>query len=229
MGSALRQAGTRAAVGLVLGAVLMVLSAGCTGSTQDGPTAEVTSATSACSSSTPGAAEPGQPGQPGQLCQFGQPGWWPADVVGWTRVAVEAEPSLVSITVVGRSRLPSPHQSQPIPANQAKWVAAELIATGAVTHAFLGVSTQDAIVEVDGVTREAAVITSVASGTPAADARLRPGEAVTEVDGEIVASAESLVAQVRERPPGTEVTLSVADRDGDTREVTVEFGTRPGS
>jgi putative serine protease PepD len=58
-------------------------------------------------------------------------------------------------------------------------------------------------VDIKGVQREAAGITAIAEGTPAAQAGLRPGEAVAAVDGEVVASAESLVAQVRERPPGT--------------------------
>jgi S1-C subfamily serine protease len=41
-----------------------------------------------------------------------------------------------------------------------------------------------------------------------------------------VASAESLVAQVRERRPGTKVTLTIASEAGTTREVPVEFATR---
>lgn len=115
-----------------------------------------------------------------------------------------------------------------IPSNQARWVAQELIDSGRVQHAYLGVSLQNAVVAIDGVDREAAGITAVAPGTPAAEAGLRPGESVVEVDGEIVAGAESLVAQIRERPPGSEVDLVVLSRAGQTREVVVEFGTRPG-
>jgi putative serine protease PepD len=115
-----------------------------------------------------------------------------------------------------------------IPSNQARWVAQELIDSGRVQHAYLGVSLQNAVVAIDGVDREAAGITAVAPGTPAAEAGLRPGESVVEVDGEIVAGAESLVAQIRERPPGSEVDLVVLSRTGQTREVVVEFGTRPG-
>ncbi|MFP5336562.1 MAG: S1C family serine protease [Actinomycetes bacterium] len=114
-----------------------------------------------------------------------------------------------------------------IPSNQARWVAESLIETGAVEHAFLGVSLQDAVVEADGVPREAAGIAEVVDGTPAAEAGLTPGEAVLAVDGEPVAGAESLVAQVRERAPGTAVTLTVVAEDGSTRDVDVEFGVRP--
>jgi S1-C subfamily serine protease len=50
---------------------------------------------------------------------------------------------------------------------------------------------------------------------------------VAAVDDETVASAESLVAQIREREPGTRVVLTVVDRSGVARDVPVEFGTRP--
>ncbi|MFZ5869934.1 MAG: S1C family serine protease [Actinomycetota bacterium] len=113
-----------------------------------------------------------------------------------------------------------------IPVNQARWVAESLIETGTVDHAYLGVSLEDAVVTVDGAQREAAGIAEVVAGTPAADAGLSPGDAVVAVDGDPIAGAESLVAQVREREPGSTVTLTVA-RDGSTRDVQVEFGVRP--
>ncbi|GAB2753686.1 S1C family serine protease [Nocardioides pakistanensis] len=115
-----------------------------------------------------------------------------------------------------------------IPVNQVRWVADELIRTGRVRHAYLGVSLQNAVIAVDGVRREAAGITDVAAGTPAAQAGLSPGDAVIGVEDETVAGAESLVAQIREREPGTDVTLTVVGSNGQPTEVTVEFGTRPG-
>jgi putative serine protease PepD len=114
-----------------------------------------------------------------------------------------------------------------IPAAQARWVARALIDEGDVEHAYLGVAPQDAVVTMDGVRRAVAGITNVIGGTQAARAGLRSGEAVAEVDGETVASAESLVAQIREREPGSEVELTVVDRSGETREVSVRFGTQP--
>jgi putative serine protease PepD len=114
-----------------------------------------------------------------------------------------------------------------IPAGQAQWVSRALIDAGSVRHAYLGVSPQDAVAEINGVRREVAGISEVIRDTPAARGGLRAGEAVAAVDGETVASAESLVAQIREREPGTKVVLTVVDRGGDTRDVSVEFGTRP--
>ena len=81
--------------------------------------------------------------------------------------------------------------------------------------------------EVDGVRRAVAGISRVFDDTAAARAGIRPGEAVAEVDGETVASAESLVAQIREREPGTRVALTVVSRSGSARDVAVRFGTQP--
>src|SRR4051794_41048838 len=114
-----------------------------------------------------------------------------------------------------------------IPAAQARWVAQALIRSGTVRHAFLGVSPQDAVVKINGVRREVAGISRVVRGSQAARAGLQPGEAVAEVDGETVGSAESLVAQIREREPGTKVVLTVVSRSGTTHDVPVEFGTQP--
>jgi putative serine protease PepD len=114
-----------------------------------------------------------------------------------------------------------------IPSSQAQWVAEELIRSGAIEHAYLGVTPEDVVIEMDGVRREAAGITSVVPDTPAAEGGLRPGEAIVEVEGEVVASAQSLIAQIREREPGTRVELTVVDSGGSPRAVTVEFGTRP--
>jgi putative serine protease PepD len=114
-----------------------------------------------------------------------------------------------------------------IPVNQARWIAEGLIEDNQVEHAYLGVEARDAVIEVDGDSREAALLTRVVPGTPAEEAGLRTGEAVVAVDDEPVGSTLALVAQVREREPGTEVELTVAGTDGEQRELAVEFGTQP--
>jgi putative serine protease PepD len=112
-----------------------------------------------------------------------------------------------------------------IPINEAKRIADELISNGEATHAILGVSLKDGLATEDGVDRQAAVIAEVASGTPAEKAGLQVDDAVTAVDGESVNGAESLTAQIRERAPGTHVTLTIV-RDGATQKVDVTLGTR---
>jgi putative serine protease PepD len=113
-----------------------------------------------------------------------------------------------------------------IPSNAAKTVAAQLISTGSVKHAYLGVSIGDGTVTVDGAQRQAAVIGTVTAGTPAADAGLQAKDAVVALDGRTIGGAESLIAQVGELTPGTSVKLTVV-HSGQTREVTITVAARP--
>jgi putative serine protease PepD len=113
-----------------------------------------------------------------------------------------------------------------IPVGKVVTAAEQLIEDGRVQHAFLGVSLDDARAEVDGAKLSAAGITRVEPGSPAADAGLREGDAIVEIDGERVDSALALVAQVRERTTGDEVRL-VYVRDGERHEVTVTLDARP--
>jgi putative serine protease PepD len=113
-----------------------------------------------------------------------------------------------------------------IPSNAAKEVAAQLISKGSVQHAYLGVALEDGTVTVDGAQRQAAVIGSVSSGTPAARAGLQARDAVVAVNGQALDGADSLVARVRELKPDTTVTLTVV-RDGSSREVQVTLAARP--
>lgn len=112
-----------------------------------------------------------------------------------------------------------------IPINEAKRIAEALIGDGSAEHAVLGVSLQDGAGTVQGVLRQAAVVVQVVDGSPADQAGLRRGDAITAVDDEAITGAESLTAQIRERPPGTEVTLTVV-RDGNASQVPVTLGTR---
>ena len=112
-----------------------------------------------------------------------------------------------------------------IPANEATSVASQLIESGTVTHAYLGVTPQDGSASDGSASRAGAEIVSVGDGTPAATAGLKAGDVVTAVDGERVESALSLVGQIRERSVGDTVTLTVL-RDGGTIEVKATLGAR---
>ena len=114
-----------------------------------------------------------------------------------------------------------------IPVNEATSVASQLIESGSVAHAYLGVTPQDGSASDGSATRTGAELVSVGDGTPAAEAGLRAGDVVTAVDGERVESALSLVGQIRERTVGDTVTLTVL-RDGDTIEVEVPLAARSG-
>ena len=105
-----------------------------------------------------------------------------------------------------------------IPVNEATSIAQQLIDSGSATHAYLGVTPQDGSASDGSATRAGAEITSVGEDTPASAAGLQVGDVVTAVGGERVESALSLVAHIRERSAGDEVTLTVL-RDGKTIEI----------
>ena len=115
-----------------------------------------------------------------------------------------------------------------IPVNEVKAIADQLIKTGKAQHAYLGVSLRDATVTDGSAKRSGAQIGQVVSGTPAASAGLKTGDTVIAVNGTPVSSAESLVAQVRERTVGEKVTLTVV-RGGKQMDVSVTLATRPDS
>jgi putative serine protease PepD len=115
-----------------------------------------------------------------------------------------------------------------IPVNEATSVARQLIESGTVTHAYLGVTPQDGSASDGSASRAGAEIVSVGNGTPASEAGLRAGDVVTAVDGERVESALSLVGQIRERSVGDAVTLTVI-RDGGTIEVKATLAAQDGA
>lgn len=103
-----------------------------------------------------------------------------------------------------------------IPANFAKRVADQLIATGSATHPLLGVQVA-ARNDVEG-----ALIASVEAGSPAEEAGLSPGDVVTRVDDRVIDHSDALVAAIRSQDFGQTVTLEVMQQDtGQSRQVEV--------
>jgi putative serine protease PepD len=115
-----------------------------------------------------------------------------------------------------------------IPIDEVKDVTGQLIKGGKVAHSWLGVGPVDGNVTANGATRTAAVLHDVIGGSPADKAGLKSGDGVIAVDGTAATSADSLVGQLRERPPGTVVTLTIV-RNGKASNVKVTLGTRPAS
>jgi putative serine protease PepD len=97
----------------------------------------------------------------------------------------------------------------------------QLEAGQSVKHAYLGVSTSDAAAATPG-----ALIQSVTSGGPAADAGLRGGDIVTALGTTTIKGTNDLVATIAAHRPGDRVTASVR-RGGQTIKVTVTLGTQP--
>jgi len=107
-----------------------------------------------------------------------------------------------------------------VPIETARAVVDQLLESGEVEHAYLGVQLEEAE---DGV-RVAAVV----EGSPADNAGLEDDDVVTAVDGESVDAAADLRAAISRKQPGDRATLEIR-RGGDARSVEVELGERPSS
>ncbi|MFD8202850.1 trypsin-like peptidase domain-containing protein [Streptomyces sp. NPDC059701] len=116
-----------------------------------------------------------------------------------------------------------------IPINQGKRVAEELISTGRATHPVIGI-TLDMSYAGDGArvgTRGGDGGSPVTPGGPGADAGLRAGDVITEVDGRRVHSGEELIVRTRAHRPGDRLELTV-EREGRETNVSLVLGSSGG-
>jgi putative serine protease PepD len=96
-----------------------------------------------------------------------------------------------------------------IPIDDARVIAEELIGTGVVKHADLGVNTRSVT---DGAS-DGAEVQNVVQGGAAAVAGILEGDVIVKVADRSVAGADELVVAVRERNPGDVVPIQLV-RDG---------------
>ena len=134
-----------------------------------------------------------------------------------------------------------------VPINTVRDVAAQLIDTGRVEHAYLGVEAQEIDEDIADTFNfpvdQGLLITDVIEGSPADRAGLRGGmeertvdgttwvlggDIVVEADGTRLRTFDELRELIEGKDPGDELTL-VINRDGDERTVTVQLGRRPPS
>lgn len=104
-----------------------------------------------------------------------------------------------------------------IPVDQAKRIADELVSTGTVQHASLGVQLADA-------DTHGAAVAGVVEGSPAAQAGLPQGSVITKVDSQVIDGPDALVAAVHAKAPGDTVTLTYEDPSGASRTLDVTLG-----
>jgi putative serine protease PepD len=109
-----------------------------------------------------------------------------------------------------------------VPSNTVRSIAARLISSGKVEHAYLGVSI-DATAANGGVR-----LSDIVPNTPAASAGLHAGDVVRSVDGTRVATANALRAVIDQHKPGDTITLTYL-RGGATHTAHVTLANRPAS
>lgn len=120
-----------------------------------------------------------------------------------------------------------------IPSNTVRSIVVQLLDTGSVVHAYLGIT----MVAVD----DGLAVTEVRSGTPAEDAELRAatgsttvdgtgvptgGDVIVAIDGDPVTTSAELQGAIDAKQPGDAVRLTVL-RGGERRTIAVTLGTRP--
>ncbi len=109
-----------------------------------------------------------------------------------------------------------------VPSNTVRKIAAKLVATGKVEHAYLGVSLA---APENGA---GAGITGTCSDAPAANAGLQAGDVVTAFAGKKISSVDALRFAVDAKKPGDHISVTFL-RGGRSKTATVTLGTRPAS
>jgi serine protease Do len=116
-----------------------------------------------------------------------------------------------------------------IPINLANDVATQILTTGRVRRAFLGVGYTDLFPEIAAQyqlpVREGVIVTEVVRNAPAARAGLAPGDIITRIDDVEVTTGGDLRRVLRERRPGETVTIhwTRVGRDGGERSARVQL------
>lgn len=132
-----------------------------------------------------------------------------------------------------------------IPVNTVKEVASELIESGKVEHAYLGIEMQPITAELAKTFRlpvdEGVLIAAVRPDSPAEAAGLHGGDTavtlngsdytlggdiITAVDGQPVTTMEQVRDAVTSKEPGDTVTIEI-NRDGETMTLTATLGSQP--
>jgi S1-C subfamily serine protease len=117
-----------------------------------------------------------------------------------------------------------------VPADTARDVMEQLVATGVVRRGYIGVEPRDLSAELAESlslpVSQGALIAGVLASGPAAAAGLRPGDVVLRIGDRPVESAGDLFGAVASQRPGSEVRMQV-QRGAQQLELRLKIGERP--
>ena len=105
-----------------------------------------------------------------------------------------------------------------VPSNTVRSIVTQLLTSGNVRHAYLGVGIASSS---NGVQ-----ITQVRASTPASKAGLKTGDVIVRLNGKKVTNASELSQSIDSHRPGDTVTLTYT-RNGSTHTVSVKLAVRP--
>jgi putative serine protease PepD len=115
-----------------------------------------------------------------------------------------------------------------IPVNIANTISDEIISTGRVSHSYFGVQTlpipADAAAQAG--LKGGLFVAGVVAGGPAANAGLKHGDVITEIDGQTATTNVQLQELTLTKQPGDTVTIGYV-RNGAAGKATVTLGTQP--
>ena len=113
-----------------------------------------------------------------------------------------------------------------IPVNLATKVADEIISTGTVTHAFVGIQAEPLSASATGQSGTQGLrVAVVVPGGPAATAGLQVGDIITSIDGQAATSTDQLMAVTLAKRAGDQVEIGY-DRDGSPAKATITLAAR---
>jgi putative serine protease PepD len=114
-----------------------------------------------------------------------------------------------------------------IPVNLALKVADEIIATGTVTHAFIGIQAEPLSATATRQTgRQGLRVAAIVAGGPAERAGLRVGDIISSIDGQEAVSTDQLVAVTLTKRAGDQVEIGY-ERNGSSGTARITLAARP--
>lgn len=114
-----------------------------------------------------------------------------------------------------------------IPSQIVRAISSQLIKTGSVQHGYIGITMNDVtpdnasffkLKDADG-----AIVSQVAPGSPAADAGLKSGDVIRELNGQQITNGSALQVAVSEETPGTAIQLGIL-RNGVSQTISIKLG-----
>jgi serine protease DegQ len=120
-----------------------------------------------------------------------------------------------------------------IPINTAKQVMESILTNGSVTRGWIGVEPQNPskeLAESLSLPKDTAgvLISGVLEGGPADKAGMKPGDVLTQVNGQAVNDVVTLLNRIAQTSPGDEVKINLL-RKGKAMMLKVQVGKRPKS
>ena len=117
-----------------------------------------------------------------------------------------------------------------IPANMAKSIMEQIVATGTVTRGWIGVEIQEITPELAESFKlpksQGAIIAGVMRNGPADKAGIKPGDVLVEIAGKPVSDSAGMLNLIAQLKPGETANLKLV-RAGKNVEAAVTIGTRP--